>query len=287
MLFNWFNQYHYCLIVLPFFISNFLCVPLEQGRVKFFMLFLLGIVHYNRECIEQEHRRHNIEQSDIQHNDIAHNDTQNKGLICDTQHKGHWAQMTLSITTFFIERHYAECHYTKCRYAEWRGGQYTPTTFSAHANARTITTHIFFVFYPYFCLSPLSLSPCLFLSSVFTLLSSFSALSRNSLFLCLPSVYCIFSFSIFLPLSLPALCLFICLCFVFLSTSFSYFCIFFSSLFLSFYYFLCFLYFFCLSFPVLSVFPCPLCLLFLSFRFCAFFVSLFTWSLFLHILSLF
>jgi hypothetical protein len=25
----------------------------------------------------------------IQHNDIQHNDTQHKGLICDTQHKGH------------------------------------------------------------------------------------------------------------------------------------------------------------------------------------------------------
>jgi hypothetical protein len=30
-----------------------------------------------------------IQRNDTQHNDIQHNDTQYKGLICDTQHKGH------------------------------------------------------------------------------------------------------------------------------------------------------------------------------------------------------
>ncbi len=72
--------------------------------------------------------------------DIQLNDTQHKGCICNTQHKHHSAQMTLSITAqaplcrlslcrilhsiycctecHYAEYHYAECHYAECHYAE-------------------------------------------------------------------------------------------------------------------------------------------------------------------------
>ncbi len=74
--------------------------------------------------------RHDTHHNDTQHNDIRHNDihhndiqqnvTHHKGLIYDTQHARHSAQMTLSITTLPLcyhnaEFNYAECHYAKCR----------------------------------------------------------------------------------------------------------------------------------------------------------------------------
>jgi hypothetical protein len=36
-------------------------------------------------------KHHDTQHNDIQHNDTQHNDTQHNGLVCDTQHKRHWA----------------------------------------------------------------------------------------------------------------------------------------------------------------------------------------------------
>jgi hypothetical protein len=52
--------------------------------------------------------KNDIHHYDTQHYDIQYYDTQQKGLICETQHKRHSAKMTLSILC--IECHYAECH---------------------------------------------------------------------------------------------------------------------------------------------------------------------------------
>ncbi len=80
-------------------------------------------------------RTHDIKHNETHHNDIHHNDTQHKSLICDTQHKWHWAKMILSTTMLSIllsvillnvafylllcwiyaESHYVECHYAECR----------------------------------------------------------------------------------------------------------------------------------------------------------------------------
>ncbi len=64
---------------------------------------------------------HDIQHINTRHNNIQHNDTQHKGVICDTQHEGHSASMTITIKTLCIVSHYAKCRYAECQYAECRG----------------------------------------------------------------------------------------------------------------------------------------------------------------------
>jgi hypothetical protein len=58
--------------------------------------------------------RHDIQSNATQHNYIQHDKTQHKGLIYDTQHNRHSAQMSLSITTICIKCYSGDCHYSEC-----------------------------------------------------------------------------------------------------------------------------------------------------------------------------